>query len=200
MILYKNTADQVVYTRLVSITGGVQQLISGLTSSGITGFVSKNGGTPTGLSNQVQSLGVGGIYRYLPTQNDTNCDVGVFSFQPTGATSWWIFDPVYFETTSSLPNVSLTGNQLSQITGAAYAAVATIPNTTYSGGITQGTVFDMLVGFMAGKVGFTAAGSILNTERPGENIYTYHAWDNRPLFKVFAGPTHGDRTTKGLTL
>lgn len=183
MILFKNTANQVVYTKLMNITGGSQFAVAGLTSSGITGFLSKDGGSPLGLVSLVQQV-TGGIYKYYPTQSETNCDVGVFNFS-VGATSFWHFNPIYFQTTEPVPAVSLTASTISSIVNSAKGA-------TYDGNITQEKLFEMLIAFMSGQV--------TRTESGNDYIYSYKIrGGGHTSFTAQANSTTGVRTVQGIT-
>lgn len=185
MIIYKNTAGQYVYSRVLSITGGAQSLVSGLSGAsqnGLTGYISKNGGSEIVISNPIEEVGHG-MYKLLLTQNETNCDTGVVQMT-VGPTSWYQFDPVYFQTTNPTPSVSITGSSITNI-------ISAIKGATYDGNITNEKVNEMFISFLLGAVD--------KTSQSGVDTFFFKNAAGLTSFRSYCSTTTGLRETRGIT-
>lgn len=184
-ILFKNFGNQVVYTRAVGITSGRQFLVSGMSgaaANGLTAYISKDGGEKTYSSNPIREVG-DGIYKLVLTQTETNCDSGVVHFV-CGPTSFYLFDPVYFQTSSTTPVVGITGSTINEI-------ATTVKGLTYDGNITQSKLNEMLLSFLFGAVGITTINGI--------NTYTFKDSAGGTSFTSICRGTDGIRLVRGTT-
>jgi len=184
-ILFKNFDNQVVYSRAVSITGGAQRLVpgmSGAAANGLTAQISKDGGTISYCSNPIREVG-SGIYKLVLTATETNCDSAVVHMT-CGLTSWYLFDPVYFQTTSITPYVGITGSAVDSIG-------STIKGLTYDGGISQSKMNEMLLSFLFGSVSVTS--------QNGVNTYSFRGSTGATSFTSVCLVTDGTRIVRGTT-
>ena len=184
-ILFKNFNNQVVYTRAVSITGGAHRLVpgmSGAAANGLTAYMSRDGNDITFCSNPIREVG-NGIYKMVLTATETNCDSAVVHFV-CGPTSWILFDPVYFQTSSSTPYVGITASTVNEI-------ASSVRGLTYDGGVSQSKLNEMLLSFLFGAVSITTSNGI--------NTYSFKNATGATSFTSIARSTDGIRLVRGAT-
>ena len=173
MLVYKNTANQTVYSRVVSLTGGSQNLVTGLSGAaenGLTSYISKDGGVFSGMSNPILEVG-SGLYSLVLSQDDTNCN-SAFVSMAVGNTGWFLFDPVYFQTTNVIQNA--------------------VKGATYDGYVTQEKVNEMLLSFMFGQVTVDDSSASLN-------VYSFKDATGNTSFTSFCSTSNGTRFVRGTT-
>jgi len=174
MLVYKNTANQTIYSRVTSITGGSHSLVTGLSGAvgnGLTSYISKDGGaTFTAMQNPILEVGRG-VYSLVLSQDDTNCN-SAFVSMTVGNTGWFLFDPVYFQTTKMVETA--------------------VKGATYDGELTQEKINEMLTAFMFGKV-------TLDDSTEGTNIYSFRNATGGTSFTSVCSTTNGIRTVRGTT-
>lgn len=184
-ILFKNFDNQVVYSRAVGMTSGTHFLVTGLSgaaANGITAYISKDGGDKTYSSNPVREVG-NGIYKLVLTQSETNCDSAVVHIT-CGPTGYYLFDPVYFQTSSSTPYVGITASTVNEI-------ATTFKGLTYDGNITQAKMGEMLLSFLFGAVSITS--------NNGVNTYSFKGSTGVTSFTSVCLSTDGTRLVRGTT-
>lgn len=184
-ILFKNFANQVVYTRAVGMTSGTHFLVSGLSgaaANGLTAYISKDGGDKTYSSNPVREVG-NGIYKLVLTQTETNCDSAVVHIT-CGPTGYYLFDPVYFQTSSSTPYVGITASTINSIANS-------VKGITYDNNITQEKMGEMLLSFLFGAVSITTSNGI--------NTYSFKNGAGATSFTSICRGTDGIRLVRGTT-
>jgi hypothetical protein len=164
MILLKNTASQVVYSKLINTVNGAAT--AGVASGSLSAYISKDGDSEATVSNSITEVGHG-IYKLTLTQSETNCDTGVINFVHI-SDSQYQFETLYFQTTEANPSVNVlqnndktgyfldntqtftTSGSVGSVTDAT-SINTLIKNSTYDG-ITQEKIFEMILAFIAGKV------------------------------------------------
>lgn len=171
MILIKNTASQVVYAKLIDTLTGTPA--TGVGSGSITTYISKDGGSEATAANSVTEVGHG-VYKLTLSQAETDCTTGIVNMTHNSS-SQYQFETIYFQTTEANPSVnvlanndktgySLSSSQTFSTTGAvgsvtdASSIITAIKASTYDG-ITQQSITEMLLAFLAGKAVVTVLDS-----------------------------------------
>ena len=203
MILVKNTASQVVYSKVIDVLTG--EPVSGVSSVDITAYIAKDDSAEATVSNSVSEVGHG-IYKLTLTQSETNCNTGVINFVHT-SNSQYQFETLYFQTTESNPSVNVTQNndktgyfldnsQTFTTTGAvgsvtdAQTILNTLQAATYDG-VTQTKILEMLLSFMAGKI-------VITTVDANNRLISYKKRDGATgKFNVIVSTADGSRSTGG---
>lgn len=203
MILIKNTASQIAYSKAIDVLTG--EPISGISSVDITVYITKDDSAEASASNSVSEVGHG-IYKITLTQSETNCNTGVINFVHT-SNSQYQFETLYFQTTESNPSVNVTQNndktgyfldnaQTFTTTGAvgsvtdAQTILNTLQSATYDG-ITQTKILEMLLSFMAGKI-------VITTVDANNRLISYKKRDGATeKFSVIVSTADGSRSTGG---
>jgi len=203
MILLKNTASQVVYSKLIDTLTG--EPVVGVGSGSLSAYISKDGGAEATVSNSITGVGHG-IYKLTLTQSETNCNTAVVNFVHT-SNSQYQFETLYFQTTEANPSVNVlqnndkTGyfldNAQTFSTSGSVGSVADatsinslIRNSTYDG-VTQEKIFEMILAFMAGKV-------VVTTVDPNTRLVSYKKRDGTTeRFSVTVSTADGSRASGG---
>lgn len=203
MILIKNTANQVVYSKLINTSTNVP--VSGEASGSLTAYISKDGGAEGTVSNSISSVGHG-IYKLTLTQAETNCDSGIINFTHT-SNSQYQFETIYFQTTEANPNVSVVQNndktgyfldntQTFSTSGSvgsvsdATSINSLIKSSTYDG-VAQEKLFEMILAFVSGKV-------VITTVDANTRLISYKKRDgSTEIFNITASTVDGARANSG---
>lgn len=203
MILIKNTASQIVYSRLIDTSTSLP--VPDVSSGDITTYIIKDGGTEATAANSVSHVGHG-IYKLTLSQAETNCSTGVINMTDN-AVSTNIFETIFFETTESNPSVNVlqnndktgyfldndqtfnTSGTIGSISDPS-SIISMAKFTTYDG-ITQEKIYDMLIAFMAGKV-------VITTDSPTTKTISYKKRDgSTEVFQVIVSTEDGSRAAGG---
>lgn len=214
MILFKNKADQRVYTKVITVATGAF-----VTNASPTVSITKNNSVGlafTSGQNAVFNHG-NGIYSYLMAQEETNCDTGCIIF--TGLTAGQAADCIYFETTEENPTVgSVIGNIGTSITPVSMfvnkistdgatgptdiraninnsitnveSIVTGMKAATYNG-ISQDTLNKLLLAFIAGKAEISAP------DGDQVNIKYYQFGTSTELMNINVNFNNGARNNAG---
>jgi hypothetical protein len=203
MILIKNTANQVIYTKLINVSTG--RIVSGEASGSITGYISKDGSAEASVANAVSSIGHG-IYKLTLSQSETNCDSAVVNITHNSNADY-IFESVYFQTTETNPSVnvnqnndktgySLSSSQTFSTTGSVNSVTdaTTITNliksTTYDG-VAQSKLYEMILAFISGKV-------VVTSDSEDTRTISYKKRDgSTETFRITVSTADGSRSSGG---
>jgi hypothetical protein len=195
-MIYKNVASQKALVFIYDINNN-----NPLTGYGpaVSGFVSRDGGAPSGLTTPNPIEITGGLYYYSLTQNETNGDVlGLISYSSSGNVA---IDPLIFYTSAQIPSVnaiqigsstSAANNSASFFTTGYAASNSSLGAVgTVSGNLTVSGLYDANIVSISGSAisaknlalffnasGYAASGSVnkLNGRTP-DNITFDNVWE-----------------------
>lgn len=181
MILFKNQEGQVIYTTLTDLLTGLP-----VSDDSVEAFISQDGGQLVATTNSVTEVkdvagNSYGLYSVSLTAAETNCDIGSVVFTSTllEASTDSIaakYDTVYFQTSATTPTVTIadgnynfsTSGSVGSVTGSVgsisnpTSIITSIKSATYDG-ITQETLYDLILAFICGKATITTASSTTQT-------------------------------------
>lgn len=203
MILIKNTANQVVYAKLIDST--TLLAVTGVVSGSLSGYISKDGGSETSVTNSISEVGRG-IYKLTLTQAETNCITASVQFIHNSV-STYIFEPIFFQTRDAIQDANvitnadktgyfLDNNQSFTTTGSigsvtdATSILTLLSDSTYDG-ISQSKINKMLISFMANKV-------VITQVDPNTRLISYKLRDGTTeSFNVTVSTVDGSRSSGG---
>jgi hypothetical protein len=205
MILLRNTANQIIYTKLVNFSTGA--LVTNAAST-FSVKISKDGATfaTASYSEPVTNYKVTevldassaatGIYKIQLSQAETDCNNAVVLFK--SSTASYIADVVYFETSAANPSFSIasatydfsTTGSVGSISNPS-SIVSAAKSATYDG-VTQDKLFQVLLSFMAGKVTITEGAT------PTTSVISYKKQDgSTEILSVTVSKVDGSRASTG---
>lgn len=210
MILFKNRASQVVYTRITNVSTGAGVLVAN-PDANIIAYIAKDSGTLTAATNKVTkvldtsdgdnvSTRYYGLYRVTLTATETNCDSGVIVFMDANNT--WpnsIAETVYFQTSEFTPQVGIaSGTYNYNTSGYVYSVqapgtiVGAINSNTVDTNVTLQQLYKLLLSFMSGKV-------VITHDHPdiSKATITYYDQSNISLLTIVVDEEDGARANKG---